>query len=138
VDYFDNRDALMWRQERYYPVSFSVEKESEAKFWDGGQCEVVGEGTYDEEHQEGEGGQEWGLVTSGSNSPQAADDHDLQLAMALSEEDPQMGDELARRLSHFNSIPVSTCNSRFLLEISEVPLSLFICGSSLRLFARNL
>jgi hypothetical protein len=49
-----------------------------------------------------------------------------------------MGDELARRLSHFNSIPVSTCNSRFLLEISEVPLSLFICGSSLRLFARNL
>ncbi|KAG0583118.1 hypothetical protein KC19_3G111300 [Ceratodon purpureus] len=108
VDYFNNSDAVMWRQERY-PVSFSVEKESEPKYWDGGRCEVVGEGTYDGEYKEGEGGQEWGVIGSGPNSPhaeyEAADDHDLQLAMALSEEDPQMGDELAKRLSHMNSIP---------------------------------
>ena len=115
MDYFDNPDALMWRQ-----VSYSVEKESEPKYWDGGQYEVVGEGTYSGEYQEVEGGPEWGVITSGSNSPHpeydAAIDHDLQLAMALSEEDPRMGDELARRMSHFNSIPVSTCNFHILLE----------------------
>jgi hypothetical protein len=50
------------------PVLFSVERKSEAKFWDGGLCGVVGEGAYDGEYQEGEGGQEWGAITSGSNS----------------------------------------------------------------------
>lgn len=118
VDYFDNSDALMWRQEKY-PVSFSVERESEAKFWDGGQCEVVGEGSYEKEYQEGVGeGKEGGVFTSSFDSPhpedEASDDHDLQLAIAMSEEDPQIGDELARRLSHFSSIPVSTC--KFLIE----------------------
>jgi len=85
-------------------VSFTLGKDGETKYWDGEQCEVVGEGTYDE-------GKEW--ITSSSNSPgpeYEVDDQDLQIALAMSEEDPRMDEELAKRLSELDSVPVSTCS----------------------------
>jgi len=92
VDRFPNSAAIM-KENR---VSFS---DGETKYWDGEQCEVVGEGSYDE-------GQEW--MTSSSNSPHPeyeVDEQDLQIALAMSEEDPRMDGELAKRLSELDSVP---------------------------------
>lgn len=84
-------------------VSFSVGKDGETKYWeDGEQCELVGEGTYEASQQEG--------MTSSSGSPRPeyeVDDQDLQIALAMSEEDPRMDEELAKRLSELDSVPVS-------------------------------
>lgn len=60
----------------------------------------MGEGTYDES-------QEW--MTSSSNSPRPeyeVDEQDLQIALAMFEEDPRMDGELAKRLSELDSVPV--------------------------------
>ncbi|KAG0564733.1 hypothetical protein M758_8G130100 [Ceratodon purpureus] len=105
VDYFDNSATIMMRMQENQ-VSYSVEKDGETNIWDGGQCEVVGEGIYDGE-AEGEG-QELGGITSITNSlpPEyEVDEQELQLALAMSEEDPRMDEELAKRLSELDSVP---------------------------------
>lgn len=106
MDCFDNSAAMMRMQENR--ASFSVGKDGSTKYWDGEQCEVVGfvgEGTYDE----GEG-QEWITPSSNSSGPEyEVDEQDLQIALAMSEEDPRMDEELAKRLSELDSVPVSTC-----------------------------
>ena len=108
MDYFDNPATIMLRM-RENQVSFSVEKDGETRFWDGGQCEVVGEGTYGE--AEGQG-QERGVPASSSDSPPEyeVDEQELQLALAMSEKDPGMDEELAKRLSELDSVRVSKCN----------------------------
>ena len=70
MDRFPNSATIM-KENR---VSFSVGNDGETKYWDGEQCEVVGEGTYDEV-------QEW--MTSSSDSPRPeyeVDEQDLQIA----------------------------------------------------------
>lgn len=79
-------------------VSYTVGKDDETKYWDGGveHCEVVGEGSYNQEQEE----QEWMASTD-----YEMDDHDLQIALAMSDEDPRMDEELAKRLSDLDSVP---------------------------------
>lgn len=79
-------------------VSYTVGKDDETKYWDGGveQCEVVGEGSYNEQEEQ-------------ESADYEVDDHDLQIALAMSEEDPRMDEELAKRLSDLDSVPVSSC-----------------------------
>jgi len=82
-----------------------VEKEGEPKFWDAGQCEILEEGTYNGEEQ-GEGGL-WGVITRNKTPPlqeNQADDQDLQIALALSEEDAQMDESLANSWSDVNGV----------------------------------
>ena len=106
VNYFDNPAGIMWRREN--PVSYFVEKDGETRFWDGGQCEVVGEGTYhaDPEDDEGEG-QRWGVITSGSTSSRLedeVDEHDFPTALALSEEDRHLDEDFSKSVSDVSSV----------------------------------
>lgn len=59
-------------------VSYTVGKDDETRYWDGGveHREVVGEGSYNQEQEE----QEWMASTD-----YEGDDHDLQIALAMSE-----------------------------------------------------
>nr|XP_024361513.1 uncharacterized protein LOC112275388 isoform X2 [Physcomitrium patens] len=106
VNHFDNLAAHIWTQKS--SVSSSVVR-VETKVWEGGQCEVVGEGNYTfREDEEGMEGQEWGSTPSSSRSPQRefeVNDHDHQLAIALAEDILGVAveeDLLAKRLSDLN------------------------------------
>lgn len=109
-NHFGNSREMWWRHEN--PVSYYVEKDGETKFWDAGQCEILEEGTYsdngeEESQQPGRQQQEgWGVITwNPNNAPlqglYEADDQDLQIALALSEENAHHleSEELAKSLN---------------------------------------
>lgn len=108
--YFDTPGYMRWSHDEY-PVSYYAENVGETKFWDGGQCEILEEGTY---NGEGEGEEGWGVITwnniDNNNdvvvpSVCEADDHDRQIAMALSEEDAHMDEERAKTRSDVIAAP---------------------------------
>lgn len=87
-------------------VSTYVETGAETRFWDGGQSETVGVGSYSAEDERE--GRERGLAPSSSDhdSLYEVDEDDRQVALALSEDYPQVDQEVARRLHDLDSIPV--------------------------------
>lgn len=120
----------------FFPTTKSVECPTymglvgETKYWDEEQCETADERIYSAEGEEDED----------------AEQHELQIALALSKEDPLV-EELATRCNDFDTTPVSTDTVCFILFscnniVSEIiPLSsiLQIClQGSWHFFFHNL